>query len=114
MKPYAIRTADALLDTERTPHVSLEAGYSFEDQLQSLETARLRAPSFYIFFACPSCESQKSGLEVRAPALRERDNNKPRDGAAAARRLARVTTQPSCEFVWFGRARFALRCLIWS
>ena len=26
---------------------------------------------------------------------------------AAARRLARVTKQPSCEFVWFGRARFA-------
>ena len=41
----------------------------------------------------------KSGLELRAPALRERDSNEPRDGAAAARRLARVTTQPSCEFV---------------
>ena len=49
----------------------------------------------------------KSGLDLRAPALRERDSNEPRDGAAAAGRLARVTTQPSCEFVWFGRARFA-------
>ena len=108
MKPYAIRTADALLDTERTPHVSLEAGYSFEDQLQSLETARLRAPSFYIFFACPSCESQKSGLEVRAPALRERDNKTPRDDGAAAQHPARVTREPSCELFLSGRARLAL------
>ena len=43
--------------------------------------------------------ARKPKMEVRAPALRERDNNKPRDGAAAARRLARVTKQPSCEFV---------------
>ena len=56
----------------------------------------------------------KSGLELRAPALRERDSNEPRDGAAAARRLARVTKKPPVNLFWFGRARFALRCLIWS
>ena len=42
-------------------------------------TACLHAPPlFCIFFACPSRASQKSGLEVRAPALRDRDNDEPR------------------------------------
>ena len=72
-----------------------------------LETTLRVTSSFCNFFACPSRASQKSGLEVRVPALRERDNKGPRDGAAATQHRTRVTTQPSCEFVWFGRARFA-------
>ena len=60
------------------------------------------SPLFAFFLHPNRARAKKSGLEgpeVRAPALRERDNKQPRDGAAAARRLARVTTQPSCEFV---------------
>ena len=69
-----------------------------------LETT-LRVTSFFEFFL--SAHRAHIKKVVRATALRERDNDEPRDGAAAARRLARITTQPSCEFVWFGRARFA-------
>ena len=39
-----------------------------------LETTLRVTSSFCNFFACPSRASQKSGLEVRGPALRERDN----------------------------------------
>ena len=58
-----------------------------------LETTLRVTSSFCVFFACPSRASEKNGLEVRAPALRERDNNKPRDDGAAARRLAVVTME---------------------
>ena len=54
---------------------------------------------FFIFFGCPSRAAKKSGLEVRAPAPRERDSNEPLDDAAATQHRTRVTKQPSCEFL---------------
>ena len=60
---------------------------------------RYASPLFFIFFAGNLHASQKSGLEVPAPPLRERVNNKPRDDGGAAMRLARKTTQPVCEFI---------------
>ena len=78
-----------------------------EKDVHTLCNRHIRVTLFLHFFGMPLARDSKKCFGRHAPAPRERDNDEPRDGAAAARRLARVTTQPSCEFVWFGRARFA-------
>ena len=69
---------------------------------------------FCIFFACPSRANEKSGLEVRATALRGRESNEPRDDGAAARRLTRVTKHPSCAFVLVWTRSLCLEMPVWS